>query len=341
MPKKLRITKKTTDDQLLNTRICDLGIRLEGSKVHRCIKDLLKEMKLRGFNYKPYFWLSDEFFTPDGVPGIAVPFYLAHPRLEKLERKQMFEAEGSQYPQCMRILRHELGHAIDHAYHLVRRKRRQKLFGRSSVKYPESYSPKPFSRSYVIHLENWYAQAHPDEDFAETFAVWFKPGSRWRARYKKWPAIKKLEYMDELMNEVREKRPPNRVRRKEYKILDIKQTLGEHYQQKKEHYGLNTREDIYDRELKLLFSNEPQYKKNRTAASFIRGIRSETRQCVGRYSGQYQYSIDEILEEVIQRCSNLGLRLVHSEERTKDEFMVLIGVLTMSHTYSGGFALAV
>ena len=26
-----------------------------------------------------------------------------------------------------------------------------------------------------MHLDPWYAQSHPDEDFAETFAVWLTP----------------------------------------------------------------------------------------------------------------------------------------------------------------------
>src|SRR5574341_1303894 len=51
---------------------------------------------------------------------------------------------------------------------------------------------------FVRHLEGWYAQKHPDEDFAETFAVWLTPGSRWRMRYRNWPAIRKLRYMDRI-----------------------------------------------------------------------------------------------------------------------------------------------
>ena len=39
-------------------------------------------------------YLSDEWFTPDGATAIAIPFYLAHPRLAKLEEAQMLEIEG-------------------------------------------------------------------------------------------------------------------------------------------------------------------------------------------------------------------------------------------------------
>jgi hypothetical protein len=130
--------------------------------------------------FRPHFWLSDEWFCPDGEPGIAMPFYLAHPRLARLEMAQMREVEGGTREWCLRILRHETGHAIENAYRLRRRPRRRELFGRTSQPYPDSYSPRPYSKSFVRHLDAWYAQSHPDEDFAETFAVWLTPDSDWR-----------------------------------------------------------------------------------------------------------------------------------------------------------------
>ena len=115
----------------------------------------------------------------------------------------MLEVEGGTPEWCMKILRHEAGHAIDNAYKLRQRRRRQQIFGPSYMQYPEYYTPKPYSKSFVLHLDSWYAQSHPDEDFAETFAVWLNPDSDWRARYADWPALKKLEYMDALMTRAR------------------------------------------------------------------------------------------------------------------------------------------
>ena len=123
--------------------------------------------------------------------AIAIPFYLAHPRLEKLEEAQMLEVEGGEHEWCMRILRHEAGHAIDNAFRLRRRRQRQHTFGSPSQPYPEFYTPKPYSKSFVLHLDSWYAQSHPDEDFAETFAVWLTPNSEWRQRYAGWRALRK------------------------------------------------------------------------------------------------------------------------------------------------------
>ncbi len=138
---------------------------------------------------------------------MAVPFYLAHPRLERLEKAQMLAVEGGEHEWCMRILRHEAGHVIDNAYKLRLREQRRRLFGSSSKPYPEFYAPRPYSKSFVLHLDPWYAQSHPDEDFAETFAVWLTPESNWKTRYAGWPAIKKLEYMDALMQSLVGKKP--------------------------------------------------------------------------------------------------------------------------------------
>ena len=180
-----------SDERLLEVKLCDLGVSIDGTPLESRIAEVHRELAARGFVFRAHYWLSDEWFTPDGVPGIAIPFYLAHPRLARLEERQMLEVEGGTSDWCLRILRHEIGHAIDNAYCLRRRRTRQKLFGLPSQPYPEFYLPKPYSRSFVLHLDPWYAQSHPDEDFAETFAVWLTPSSMWRKRYARWPTVMK------------------------------------------------------------------------------------------------------------------------------------------------------
>ncbi|PYR39356.1 MAG: hypothetical protein DMF93_14390 [Acidobacteria bacterium] len=293
---------------------------------------------------KPVDWttLSDEkllevrmcWFTPDGIPGIAIPFYLAHPRLAKLEEKEMLEVEGGDAASCLRILRHEAGHAIDNAYRLRRRPRRRRLFGNPAIEYPEYYTPKPYSKSFVQHLDHWYAQSHPDEDFAETFAVWLDPGSLWATRYAGWPAQRKVEYMDRLMRELARKRPLVNSRRKVDPLERLKKTLGEHYKQKREHYGLD-HPDFYESDLRNLFSDSPQYAKNMSAASFVRRIRREVRGTVASFTDSYQYTIDQLLSKIIDRCRELNLRLTEPEESTKIDFMVFLTVQTMNYLHSG------
>ena len=321
------------DDQLLTLRLCDLGVSLAGTEVEQRIAQVDHELDARGLAH-PHYWLSDEWFTPDGIPGVAVPFYLAHPRLAKLELAQMLEVEGGDADWCLKILRHEAGHAIDNAYQLRRRRTRRRLFGTPRTEYPEYYTPKPYSKSFVQHLDHWYAQSHPDEDFAETFAVWLDPQSMWAARYDGWPAQRKLEYMDRLMRDVGRRAPTVQSNREVDPVRELEKTLGDHYRQKREHYGLD-HPDFYDSDLRNLFSDAPEYAANLSAASFVRRVRREARATVASFTDSYQYTIDRLLEKIIRRCRELNLRLTESEQTTKIDFLVFLTVQTMNYLHSG------
>ena len=144
---------------------------------------------------------------------------------------------------------------------------------RPSSRIPSSTRRKPYSKSFVLHLDAWYAQSHPDEDFAETFAVWLTPNSEWRQRYAGWPALKKLEYMDALMQSLRGQTP--RVaepRRRSIRCATLRTTLRQHYRNKRRHYGVDY-PNFYDRDLRRLFSDAPEFAGNITAAQFIARIR--------------------------------------------------------------------
>jgi hypothetical protein len=322
------------DERLLDLRIADLPIAIEGSVLESRIAALQAEITARGLAFHPHFWLSAEWFSPDAVPGVAIPFYLAHPRLERLERSQMLEVEGGTPEWCMKILRHEAGHAIDNAYKLRQRRRRQQVFGPSYLQYPDYYTPKPYSKSFVLHLDSWYAQSHPDEDFAETFAVWLNPASDWRARYADWPALRKLEYMDTLMGELAGKPMVVRTRRKVEALHTLKRTLRSHYLRKRRHYGVE-HPHFYDRDLRRLFSTRPEHAANMKAARFIARVRREVRRLVARWTGEYQYTIDQVLEDMIGRANELNLRLTSAEEHTKLDFAIMLTVQTMNYLHSG------
>ena len=323
------------DDKLLDLRISDLNVGIEGSALEPRIAQLRSELAARGLTaFEPHFWLSAEWFSPDGVPGVAIPFYLAHPRLEKLERAQMLEVEGGTHDWCMKILRHEAGHAIDNAYRLRTRLRRQRVFGPSYMQYPDYYTPKPYSKSYVLHLDSWYAQSHPDEDFAETFAVWLTPDSDWRTRYADWPALKKLEYMETLMNELVGKPMLVTSRRKMEPVQSLKKTLRAHYERKRRHYGL-LHPHFYDRDLRKLFSDSPEHARHIKAARFIARVRRDVRRMVAEWTGEYQYTIDQVLEDMIRRAAELNLRLKATEDDTKLDFIILLTVQTMNYLHSG------
>ncbi|HVO02656.1 MAG TPA: putative zinc-binding metallopeptidase [Candidatus Cybelea sp.] len=324
---------KLPDAELLKLRIKDLGVQLEGTWLEECVDELHAELGRRGIRIRPHAWLSDEWFSSEATPGIAVPFYLAHPRLMRLERKKIIDVEGGSKAECMRILRHEAGHVMQHAYQLQRRRQWQKLFGRSSTPYPKHYRPNPASRNYVQHLRLWYAQAHPDEDFAETFAVWMTPRAKWRRRYEGWHALKKLEYMDELMEEVGDTKPLLTGRSVIEPSNRNRQTLAAYYAEKQKRY-VTEPPTVYDRDLKRIFSDDPKHRRAPTAAAFLRHHGPEIRRLVAKWTGQYQLTLDALLDDMIARSRELKLRASGSERKIVVEFTVLLTAKTVHSLYS-------
>jgi hypothetical protein len=310
-----------------------LGLSIEGTWLEDCVQRLYDELEAKGIRLRPHVWLSDEWFAPDTAPGFAIPFYLAHPRLMRLERSQILDVEGGTLTECMRIMRHEAGHAIQHAWQLNRRRKWQSLFGKSSTRYPRWYRPKPASRRYVQHLRLWYAQAHPDEDFAETFAVWLRPRSDWKRRYAGWPALKKLEYVDEVMAEVGQSKPLLSTRAQLDPLRSLSKTLGQHYAARRQLYTVDY-PDIYDRDLRRIFSDLPEHRNALAASTFLRKNRRKIRRMVARWTGEYQLTLDHVLGEMIGRCRELRLRAVGTERQLRSDFAVLLTVQTMHSLYS-------
>lgn len=322
-------------ERLMQLRLRDLGVTIEGTWVEGCVNELYAELDAREIRLHPHIWISDEWFSPAQVPGFAVPFYLCHPRLMKLERQQLLEVEGGTHAECMQIMRHECGHAVQHAFQLHRRREYQRLFGRSSTKYPESYRPNPASKKYVQHLRRWYAQSHPDEDFAETFAVWLRPRSDWRKRYVGWPALKKLEYVDELMADIAGKAPPVRAREHVDSLRKLSRTLFEHYTYRRALYS-EEYPDTYDDDLNRLFTHAPRFRDRESAATFLRRHRSDIRRVVSKWTGEYPFTLDVVLGDMIGRCRQLKLRAVGRERQLLTDFMVLLTARTMDFMANHG-----
>lgn len=294
-----------SDEQLLSLRFCDLKLKIERSPVAKRVRRLYRELGKRQIGFRPHVWLSEEWFSPDGVPGIAVPFYLAHPRLERLERRMMRNVEGGSAESAMRILRHEAGHAIDTAYRLRRRKRWREIFGPASLPYPDTYRARPGSRRYVQHLGEWYAQAHPCEDFAETFAVWLKPNSSWRRTYAQWPAFHKLEFVDELLENVRGTRPPVRNREVVEPLRENTHTLADHYRRKLRRYSMYRR-TVTDHLLERVFTAE-RLRRAPRASAFLRAHSLHLVNATMRELHAERYSVEQILRIVVERAEKLGL----------------------------------
>jgi hypothetical protein len=307
---------RLSDAELLQLRFCDLRLSLKHSDVEQHLRRIQRGLRRRGLRFRPHVWLSVEWFSPDGVPGVAVPFYMAHPRLMRLERHFMDEVEGGNAEWLLRILRHEVAHALDNAFRLRRRKGWRRVFGKASRPYPDTYRPRPASRSFVLHLGHWYAQSHPTEDFAETFAVWLQPRARWRRDYADWPALKKLQYVDELMHALRDEMPAVMNRELIEPLSENTMTLAEHYRRKRARYAMDT-PDVYDLRLKRIFGVQQSGKRRLRASTFLRAVRPQIERLLIRRSRLHPYLMHHVFRAVIQRTRDLNLVVEGSQREAK------------------------
>ncbi len=299
-----------SDEELLNLQICKLHLTIKETKLENSIQELYRELDERGIRFKPPCYLADEWLSPDGVPVIGIPFYLAHHRLVQLERKMMLEVEGGTESWCMKLLRHEAGHALNHAYKLYRKTRWRELFGPAySQRYSTaSYAVQPYSRRYVVHLDDHYAQSHPEEDFAETFAVWLNPSNNWQKKYQGWPALKKLHYVDRLMQKIADQEPLVGSRDKPWAASRMRSTLAAYYERKRRWL----KEDFpgfYDTALRQIFTIKREDNTVCKASQFLRSQKRQIINSVSRWTGQRKYDIAGLIKKLAKRCDEMGLYL--------------------------------
>jgi hypothetical protein len=318
------------DEQLLDLRFCDLKLVIQGTELQDAILRLYGELERRGIRFRPHCWLAQEWFSPDGIPGIAIPFYLAHPRLRSIERRFMREVEGGNRKWLMQILRHEAGHAIDSAYRLRRRSRWRAVFGPASLPYPDTYRPRPGSRRFVQHLSAWYAQAHPTEDFAETFAVWLKPNSPWRRDYLGWPAYAKLEFIDTLAKDIGHCKPAVSDRSTVEDVRHETRTLREHYERKLARTPLPRRSGADELLLKV-FTAAPRNRAAPKAASLLREWSNPLRRRIVRSGAFSEYLVHQVLRLLIERCESLNLYMRGSRRELKAHLPWVIARLAESY----------
>jgi hypothetical protein len=323
-----------SDDELLRLRICDLKLKISGSELESRIDKFYTELAAKGVTVKPICYLGDEWFCPEGCATIAIPFYLAHPRLKKLEEKMMMEVEGGTEAWCMRLLRHEMGHVLNHAYLLEKDKSWQKLFGPTSLEYAESFRARPYSRRFVRHLDGYYAQSHPEEDFAETVAIWLTPELDWRNQYKGWKALEKLEYVDELMHKLAGKPPLVFSRAKLSEASRLRSRLEAHYKRRRRTYAQEFPE-FFDADLKKLFVEAASSPDGERAAVFLRRSNKLILSAVSAWTGEPKFTINRLLRSLTERCAELDLRLKSSSAAV--EITAYLATLASHYRLTGKF----
>lgn len=322
------------DKELLELRFCDLGLTIEGSKLEPLVETLYKELRHKNINFKPHVWISEDWFSMDGIPGIAVPFYIVHKRLSQLYKKFGLEPEGYESFEALKLLRHESGHAIDNAFKLRLIRQRQKLFGLSSTEYPESYIPYKDATHFVSHLNPWYAQAHPDEDWAETFATWLTPNSNWKKVYKDSQALVKLYFMDEVMKNLKGKLPLVQKTQQPGDICNSRRKLKTFFNEKLE--SLKTEVTIcWMSAVGHLFGLKKQINTNKSilARQFINKNKVDFSKKIALWTGHNSYTILQNLNEIELLCEDLYL--VNSYKETEIQMLNLMTSLITQATLSG------
>jgi hypothetical protein len=245
--------------------------------------------------------------------------------------------EGETPEWFMKLMRHEAAHAYSYAYQLYRKKKWQQMFGLASTEETDFYNPRPYSRSYVVNLDDWYAQSHPDEDFAETFAVWLNPEIDWRARYSGWKALQKLEYVDELMRSLAGKAPLHqpRYRVADHDCLNIK--LRTHYARKRKLYE-DSYPDFYDNDLKRLFIGQNVDDRPVRASSWLRHYRRPLMDSVCQWTNEKKYRVHKLLNRLIERCDQLDLYLNTADPQHQLRVSAYVTTLVMNYLFTGKFA---
>ncbi len=330
---------ETVRFELMNTRISDLRISVAGSLLEPITRRLLREMAAKRIVFQPEFYLTDGWGCPDRVPVIGIPFYLADRRLLRIEEEQTGEVEDEKT--TMMFLRHEAGHAVNYAYRLWRSPDWMRLFGAFTRPYREEFRPDRFSRRFVRHIDAYrygrtYAQKHPDEDFAETFAVWLTPRSNWRTRYRAWPALEKLQYVDAAMRTVGHEKPRRLAHRLVRPVESMNLLLADYYGQKAERLR-RAAQGYVDDKLREIFPSVGG-KSLRPAGEIFRVHRDDMLARVVRWSGLEDEEGEALLAKLESRCTALGLqyRQRDSTRRLMDATAMAVS-LAMDFAYIGRF----
>ena len=309
--------EKTPGDvhDLLPVPIKELGLKLEGSPIERYVEQLFKELEGKGLqHFRPAFYLTSEWGCPSEQPVIGVPFYLADPRIGAIE-SSVNDLENER--EIMMYMRHEAGHAFNYAYELYKTDEWREIFGPFRRPYRDHYSFVPFSRNYVRHIAGWYAQKHPDEDFAETFAVWLTPRSKWREKYKTWPALKKLQYMDRICRDFGATPPLRPLGDTDFTVEDMEETIEEFYRETTRDESQAIADLALDVDLDDIFFHPDQIEaeRQRKASEIVLEHRKDIIDKVSYWTGVRRPLVKTLVEAIGRKVDELGLVIDNKNER--------------------------
>jgi hypothetical protein len=334
------LVREFHEDKLKATPIRELGLSIAGSRLEPVVMRFLAEVEQAGVKrFRPHLYLSTEWGVPFGTISIAIPFYLAWPRLTELHEKRTGYVEGTSDADILRYLRHEMGHVVNYAYRLYERPDWLGQFGSITQPYQDDYRPEPFSHRYVRHLPGWYAQKHPDEDWAETFAVWMTPGRDWESEYKDWPvALGKLRYCQETMRQRADQEPAVRTTELDEAADDIPYPLEGLYQERTASIEPRL---LLDGDLRSIFDDLAQKGASgpsRPAADLVRSMERELIIDIYRWTGHFPERTRWLLRHLAERAQRLGLTYPEARERiAMMALTTMVTTLAMNYVQHGRY----
>jgi hypothetical protein len=327
--------------------IRELGLTIAGSPLEPVVAEFRDELRRAGIRkVQPRFYLSTEWGVVEETIAIAIPFYLARPDLTALHAERVGHVEGTSAADILRYLRHEMGHVVNYAYRLFERADWVETFGPMDQPYREEFRLEPFSRRFVRHLPGWYAQKHPDEDWAETFAVWMTPGLVWRSDYAEWPeALAKLQYCDRTMAALADVDPVVTADHTEEDVGELTATV-------EQFYGPSPAElpDRFppglDVALRTIFEDlgvpeaAPPDVPRRMASALIGRLERDLSADIYRWTGHFPERTRPLLRYLARRADELAL--VYPETREASTIVALTALATtlaMNHVHRGAYLL--
>ncbi len=312
------------ESSLTSTPIRNLGLTIAGTWLEDIIADFEKELDQAGIHrLRPRFYLTTEWGVPFDTIVIGIPWYLARPELTALHEQYTGYVEGVSREDILRYLRHEMGHVVNYSYRLYEQEDWIKHFGAITQPYEEDYRPEPFSRRYVRHLPGWYAQKHPDEDWAETFAVWMTPGADWRVEYADWPTARaKLDYCDRTMAALADRDPL-------VNATELDEDVGELTDSIEQWYRHSTFEGGgappgLDGALRTIFEGHTGQGPAQPAGKLIRRLERDLLANVYRWTGHFPERTRVLLRHLAERADQL--RQTYAADR---EAAVVVALTTL------------
>jgi Putative zinc-binding metallo-peptidase len=338
------LTEDEIPTDVLGKRICDFDLRIEGRALEKLIERFTAEIQARGFTrIHPSFYLTDCWGVPEGTVAIGIPFYLADEQLRRVQGLRGGMVEGESDEEILRYLRHEMGHVVNYAYRLYATEEWTQLFGPMSRPYTEEYRVLPFSTDFVRHLPGGYAQKHPDEDWAETFAVWMTPGSDWRELYgDSAGALKKLEYCQRMMAEIKDREPDVTNAQIDYDTREMRTTVQEYYE--KFEIASTTIPRSLDGDLRVIFARRGTETSGEEplrvgdASLLLRRQQDSLANSVYRWTGLDPDILKQLIAHLVRRAKSLGITYPLKE---RDAILVelsgFLSTLAMNYIYKGKF----